>query len=260
MEISDPDAHNLDQAFKAMWEVAAESYAQKPLHHISINPEQGERLTDEQVQFIVQRCESSYGYRGGSHQRVIVEHIKEGRQHFHVMWNRISLETGKAVWPGLHWNKSKQTAREVEMALNLKSPTAKPQSKAKLKRKAAVGSTHSTTAEAHDKAETTARSKVKAKAKRRTKAQKYALDLPTMPKPHPTTSHHRIFALVPFNDAPPVPQIRPSKRSDRKQDENQPAITRIDKLAIERAAHIAWAFRNRLANVLAQYGIRLGDN
>ena len=125
VEISDPEAANLDEAFHNMWAVANASRVKKPLHHISINPFKDERLTDEQVLKIVKRCEEKYGYKPDDHQRVIVEHIKDGRQHFHVMWNRVSMETGKAVWPGLHWNKSKQAAREMEKELGLKRPVSR---------------------------------------------------------------------------------------------------------------------------------------
>lgn len=125
VEISDPAAKDLDEAFHNMWATACNSKAKKPLHHISINPFKDERLTDEQVLKIVDRCEDKYGYKHGNHQRVIVEHILDGRQHFHVMWCRISQETGKAVWPGLHWNKSKEVAREMERELGLKTPVPK---------------------------------------------------------------------------------------------------------------------------------------
>ncbi|MFY9288981.1 MAG: relaxase/mobilization nuclease domain-containing protein [Alphaproteobacteria bacterium] len=125
VEISDPDASNLDQAFHNMWVIASATKARKPLHHISINPFKDERLTDQQVQLIVERCEQRYGYKSGDHQRVIVEHIKDGRQHFHVMWNRVSLRTGKAVWPGHHWLKSKQVCREMEVELGLKRPISR---------------------------------------------------------------------------------------------------------------------------------------
>jgi hypothetical protein len=96
-----------------------------PIHHVSINPLKGERLTDEQVLIIVKRAEEKYGYKDGDHQRVIVEHIKDGRQHFHVMWNRVSLRTGRPIWPGMHWNKSKQVCREMEKELGLKSPVSR---------------------------------------------------------------------------------------------------------------------------------------
>lgn len=125
VEISNTDARDLDGAFHHMWVLADGSKAKKPLHHISINPYKDERLTDEQVLKIVARCEEKYGYKPHDHQRVIVEHIRDGRQHFHVIWNRVSLTTGRAVWPGLHWNKSKQAAREMEKELGLKRPTPK---------------------------------------------------------------------------------------------------------------------------------------
>jgi hypothetical protein len=125
VEISDPDATNLDEAFQNMWTVASTTKSTKPLHHISINPFKDERLTDAQVLKIVERAEKKYGYRPGEHQRVIVEHVLNGRQHFHVMWNRVNLVTGKAVWPGHHWKKSKQVCREMEAELGLKRPMSR---------------------------------------------------------------------------------------------------------------------------------------
>jgi len=122
VQISDPDAKNLDQAFHNMWTVACNGKCKKPLHHISINPFKDERLTDEQMLKIVERAEQKYGYKPNEHQRVIVEHILNGRQHFHVMWCRVSMATGKAVWPGEHWKKSKQVCREMEKELGLKRP------------------------------------------------------------------------------------------------------------------------------------------
>lgn len=132
VEISDPSAKNLDQAFQKMWEVASCTSSTKPLHHISINPMKDERLTDKQVLAIVERCEDKYGYKLFHHQRVIVEHVKDGRQHFHVIWNRVSLVSGKAVWPGHHWLKSKEVCREMEQELGLKRPTPRQHKKSRV--------------------------------------------------------------------------------------------------------------------------------
>jgi len=127
VDISDIHALNLGEAFYNMWVIAGLSKVQKPLHHISINPFKEERLNDAQTLRIVKRCEQLFGYKLYDHQRVIVEHIRDGRQHFHVMWNRISLKTGKGIEPGLHINKSIQIAREMERILGLK--TLPPQDK-----------------------------------------------------------------------------------------------------------------------------------
>jgi hypothetical protein len=125
VEISDPHAKTLDEAFRAMWAVAEGTRAKKPLHHISINPMKDERLTDKQVLRIVERLEEKYGYTKGDHQRVIVEHIKDGRQHFHVMWNRVSLSTGRPIYPYMHKKQSKIAAREMEIELGLKKPVSR---------------------------------------------------------------------------------------------------------------------------------------
>ena len=45
VEISDIHASNLDEAFENMRGVASHSKAKKPLHHISINPYEDERLS-----------------------------------------------------------------------------------------------------------------------------------------------------------------------------------------------------------------------
>lgn len=136
VRIGDPDVSDLDTAFQKMWEVASTTKAKKPLHHISINPRKDERLTDEQVFKIVSRCESKFGYKEGEHQHVIVEHIRDGRQHFHVVWNRVPMSENRAVWPGLHWNKSKEAAREMEAELGLKRPV--PRKMKRIKTAAAV--------------------------------------------------------------------------------------------------------------------------
>lgn len=132
VDLGDPGAKDLDDAFRHMRAVGSLTRAKKPLHHVSINPMKDERLTDAQVLCICTRLEEKYGYMAGEHQCVIVEHVKDGRQHFHVMWNRVSLATGRPVWPGHHWNKSKQAAREMEAELGLKRPMprrSKPRSR-----------------------------------------------------------------------------------------------------------------------------------
>jgi Relaxase/Mobilisation nuclease domain len=135
VEISDPLASNLDDAFRNMWAVGSTTRAKKPLHHVSINPRKDECLTDQQVFRICERLEEKYGYERGQHQRVIVEHIKDSRQHFHVIWNRINLRTGRPVWPGEHWNKSKQAAREMERELGLSRPLPRRSSRTRCRNK-----------------------------------------------------------------------------------------------------------------------------
>jgi hypothetical protein len=117
--ISDPDARNLDEAFHNMWLVASATKAEKPLFHFSINPFKDERLTDKQVKKIAKAYTAKCGMDISCHQHVIVEHIKDGRQHFHIMMNRVS-DSGKAIDPGLYKKKARECAREMEIELGLR--------------------------------------------------------------------------------------------------------------------------------------------
>ena len=149
VEISDPHAKNLDEAFRAMWAVSDGTKVKKPLHHISINPMKDERLTDKQVLRICERLEERYGYAHGDHQRVIVEHIKDGRQHFHVIWNRVSLKTGKPHYPYMHKMQSKIAAREMEVELGLKKVTSCKTVRIRMRQKFKFSVSNFITAPAH---------------------------------------------------------------------------------------------------------------
>jgi hypothetical protein len=236
VEISDPDAKTLDQAFQNMWAVASNSKAKKPLHHISINPMNDERLTDEQVLEIVERCEQKYGYKPDDHQRVIVEHIKDGRQHFHVMWNRVSLTTGKVVKSGEHWKKSKQAAREMEKELGLKRPTPRRMQGAKT---------------------------LPLKTGRLSKGV-YRPQKPTTP-----VQANNFKAIRPLRPTPgyavplkPTPQTvaRPASLKNGKPEQNIPDSEKMPfrRPEWETAELIAWAWENQRYDILAQFGIFVG--
>lgn len=236
VEISDPDAKTLDEAFKNMWEVASNSKAKKPLHHISINPMKDERLTDEQVLKIVERCEQKYGYKPGDHQRVIVEHVKDGRQHFHVMWNRVSLTTGKVVKSGEHWKKSKQAAREMEKELGLKRPTPRRMHKAKT----APMKTGRLSKNVHRPHKPN--SPVQANGFKPIRPLHPTSGLVVPPKPMPQTA------------ARPAPQ-KNGKPSQNIPDSRKTPFRRPE---WETAELIAWAWRNHRYDILAQFGIFVG--
>ncbi|MFY9288463.1 MAG: relaxase/mobilization nuclease domain-containing protein [Alphaproteobacteria bacterium] len=240
VDISDPDAKTLDEAFQNMWAVASNTKARKPLHHISINPFKDERLTDKQVLKIVERCEQKYGYSPNEHQRVIVEHIKDGRQHFHVMWNRVSLKTGKAVWPGHHWNKSKQVAREMEKELGLKRVIPK-----RIKR-ARFGAVR------HDRKPKQARRYENLSPEPVQRFKKQHEDKTTKLK----TTNLRLmgFRLPPKHAF--YPAMRAVTKRRRRIDENIPDSEKLPfkRPEWESAQIIAWAFENGRLDILAQYG------
>ncbi len=239
VEISDPSAKNLDEAFQNMWAIASNTRCTKPLHHISINPMKGEFLTDKQVLAIVDRCEEKYGYKQFHHQRVIVEHVKDGRQHFHVIWNRVSLVTGKPVWPGEHWNKSKQVCREMEKELGLMRPASRRRKTVFVKahrRTKAKGSYTGFTTKRPAKSGVTSIGKLP------------RLWIPILPSvPVRPASYH------PMQVSPLWYRKRRGKDQNIPDSEKMPIRTRqmgLDEL-------IAWAFANGRLDILAQYGIYL---
>lgn len=110
-------AQDIKGACQEMAVLAAWSNAEKPFYHASINPAIGEHLTPEQWEFAVELLEKKLGLE--DHQRVIVEHEKEGRAHRHIFWNRVDPETLTAKRMSWNYVQHEQTAREIENAFNL---------------------------------------------------------------------------------------------------------------------------------------------
>lgn len=96
-EVSGAIASDLHGAF-AEWEAIAAGLTkcQKYLYSLSINPDQGQgELTREQYLDYVDRVEKKLGLEGQP--RAVVFHIKEGREHCHVVWSRIDYRNEKAI-------------------------------------------------------------------------------------------------------------------------------------------------------------------
>lgn len=249
VEISDPEAKNLDEAFHNMWIVANCTRATKPLHHISINPMKDERLTDKQVLAIVERCEQTYGYKMFQHQRVIVEHVRDGRQHFHVIWNRVNSHTTQTIWPGQHWKKSKQICREMEKELGLKTPV--PRRKNRSMGRSKIKQT---------------KKKQGAKPIRKLTPKAYLLRKLAQPKPKPNLPPPILRTVTgkrtsrPSALPLPIPKPKtfyPIHRHQRKKDENIPDSEKLPfrRPEWEIAELIAWAWETGNYAVLASLGI-----
>ena len=234
VQISDPDAMNLDEAFHNMWTVANSTKATKPLHHISINPQKDEQLTDAQVLKIVERCEQKYGYKPDCHQRVIVEHIKDGRQHFHVIWNRVSLDTRKAVWPGEHWKKSKQVCREMEKELGLKRPVPK-----KVKRMLSAAARAGRQSKHFGRYQTLQKS-----------GQLTPASLPTLPNSKSPEPKRKVRQPKPF-----CPVYRKRKQRDENALDSKTMLVRPT--GWEADELLGWAWENRRFDILRDFGVIL---
>ncbi len=90
-------AGDLHGAFKE-WQVQADALTRcdKYLYSLSINPDPAQGpLTRDQYLDYIRRTEDALGL--GAQPRAVVFHIKDGREHCHVVWSRIDADKQKAV-------------------------------------------------------------------------------------------------------------------------------------------------------------------
>ncbi len=84
-------AEDLPEAFRELKALAKGTRAENYFYHASMNPREDERLTDEQWEFAVDRLEHNLGLDG--HARFQVQHVKEGREHRHIVWSRVDPDS-----------------------------------------------------------------------------------------------------------------------------------------------------------------------
>jgi hypothetical protein len=120
-EVRGAVARDLHGAF-AEWEVCAHSMTgcRNYLYSLSVNPDPAQgQLTRALYRDYINRVEGKLGLSGQP--RAIVFHIKDGREHCHVVWSRIDTEHGKAVHQPFDRQKlmmvTRQFAREHGFAL-----------------------------------------------------------------------------------------------------------------------------------------------
>ena len=90
-------ADDLHGAFKE-WEVQADTLTrcEKYLYSLSINPDPAQGpLTRAQYMDYIGRVEETLGLK--DQPRAVVFHVKEGREHCHVVWSRIDADQQRAV-------------------------------------------------------------------------------------------------------------------------------------------------------------------
>ncbi|MBF0554853.1 MAG: relaxase/mobilization nuclease domain-containing protein [Nitrospirae bacterium] len=110
-------AKDITGALHEMDAIAAGGRCKAFMYHAQINPKADEHLTPEQWQKAVDTLEKNLGLEG--HQRVVVEHVKDGRQHYHVVWNRLDVETLKSVSMSWNYRTHELTARQLEKEFQL---------------------------------------------------------------------------------------------------------------------------------------------
>jgi len=111
-ELRGVSAGELSKALKEMDALGAALKTDRTLYHASINTRADERMTPEQWQIAIDRLEVKLGFTGQP--RAVVEHVKEGREHVHIVWSRTDLERMRAIPDSHNYRKHEEVARQLE--------------------------------------------------------------------------------------------------------------------------------------------------
>lgn len=115
-------AHDLHGAF-AEWEAIGTTLTKSRnyLYSLSINPDHRQgALTRDQYADYADRVEQALGLSGQP--RAMVFHIKDGREHCHVVWSRIDAQAGKAIHMAFDHQKLMMVTREFARDHGLRLP------------------------------------------------------------------------------------------------------------------------------------------
>jgi hypothetical protein len=107
---------SLETAHAEMRAVANRSTrVRDPVFHLVISWQAGEQPDQAQVLEAGRAALDALGMQPDEHQHVFAVHRDTDNVHLHVVVNRVNLETGRAVHPGLSYLKLDRCMRELEM-------------------------------------------------------------------------------------------------------------------------------------------------
>jgi hypothetical protein len=101
--------------------VAQGTRCQNFFYQMNLNPLGDERLTKEQWDRAREIAEKHHGLEGQPY--FVVEHVKHGRVHHHIVWSRIEIENMRAISDSKDARKNHAIAREVEQEFDLQRVT-----------------------------------------------------------------------------------------------------------------------------------------
>jgi Relaxase/Mobilisation nuclease domain len=112
LELRGVSGLNLDEGLREMEALGAGTRCKSPLYHANIDPRADEVLTPQQWSQAVDALEAKLGLT--DQPRAVVQHVKEGRAHVHVVWSRIDLENNRAISDSHNYRKHEEVARSLE--------------------------------------------------------------------------------------------------------------------------------------------------
>jgi hypothetical protein len=119
LEIRGTLARDVPGALTEMQDLARATRCQGNfLYHASFNPHPQDRaLTPEEILHGIDTLEKALGFEG--HQRIVYEHVKQGRQHLHILWNRTDPEKLTIRGIGGDWFICRATSNRLENEFGL---------------------------------------------------------------------------------------------------------------------------------------------
>ena len=119
LEIRGTLARDVPGALSEMQDLARATRCQGNfLYHASFNPHPKDRtLTPEEILHGIDTLEKALGFE--DHQRIVYEHVKQGRQHLHILWNRAHPEKLTIRDIGGDWFICRATSNRLEQEFGL---------------------------------------------------------------------------------------------------------------------------------------------
>ncbi|MFV1579181.1 relaxase/mobilization nuclease domain-containing protein [Phaeobacter sp. JH20_24] len=102
-------SNDLHGAFAEVEAIATGTKSTKPLYSLSINPSQS--MSREEYGHAIDKIEAKLGLDDQA--RAVVFHVKNGREHCHVVWSRIDTEKMQARHMEFDHQKLREVAREL---------------------------------------------------------------------------------------------------------------------------------------------------
>ena len=109
--------NGLIDALKEFDEYSKLTQGHKTIFHLAIAPSDYDRMDAAKWQHAVAKAEEALGFQGQP--RTVVMHSFEGKDHLHVAWSRVDLETHKLKSDSFTNLKLCNAARDIELDLGL---------------------------------------------------------------------------------------------------------------------------------------------
>lgn len=104
---------DLHGAFNEMEDVASGTRCTKALYHAQINPDPDNPFTPDQWARSIEALEENLGL-SADHPRAVVFHVKDGREHAHVVWGRVNPDTMETWSDSWNYIRHEETSRALE--------------------------------------------------------------------------------------------------------------------------------------------------